>query len=78
MTFVQTHHDEIRTIEAVVEDGADDAVGDDNLVLELVDPALVDDGDELDDVGAVEGAKCHEEEHLGRLDDDEDRGQSGK
>ena len=37
-----------------MEGGTDDTGVDNNLVLELVDPALVDDGDELDDIGAVE------------------------
>ena len=72
----QTHHDEIRAIDAVVEGSADDACSYDNLVFKLVDPALVDDGDELDDVGAVERAKDHVQEHLARLNDDEDRGKN--
>ena len=61
-----------------MEGGTDDTGVDNNLVLELVDPALVDDGDELDDIGAVEGSKDHVEEHLACLYDGEDRGQSGK
>ena len=73
-----THQDKIGAIDAVVEGGTDDAGVDDNLVLELVDPALVDDGDELNNVGAVEGPKDHVEEHLACLYDGEDRGQSRK
>ena len=57
-----------------MEGSAEDAGTDDNLVFKLVDPALVDDGDELDDVGAVERAEDHVQEHLACLNDDENQG----
>ena len=69
-----SYHDEVRSVDAVMEDGADDAGPDDETVLELVDPALVDDGDDPDDVSAVYGAEDHVLEALGGLDDGEDYG----
>ena len=50
-----------------MEGGTNNAGVDYNLVLKLIYPALVDNGDELDDAGAVNGAKDHVEEHFGRL-----------
>ena len=67
-----SYHEKVGAVDAVVKDGADDGGPDDQDVLELVDPALVDDGDDLDDVGTVDGPEDHELEALGGLDDAED------
>ena len=67
-----TYQNEIWDTSAVVKNGTDDAGSDDGFVLELVDPALVDDRDDLDDVGTVQRTKNHEEKELGDLNDEED------
>ena len=56
-----------------MENGADDAGQDDLPVLEAVDPAVVEDGDELDDDRSVVGAHADDTTKPTDLEDDDDR-----
>ena len=56
-----------------MENGADDAGQDDLPVLEAVDPAVVEDGDELDDDRSVVGAHADDTTKPTDLKDDDDR-----
>ena len=67
-----------------MQDGANDTSTDNSVVLETVDPAMVVDGDELDDVGGVESAhaedetkptalKNHDDPAVGEVSEDGDR-----